>query len=163
LVGLEDPDLALRPRVAASVLRPLDRLRAPFDLRSHAHRVASAAHLHAQRAVLDAGREVALDGDGAGAGPGCRWKGGPAGAPRHVELHARLHEERDAVLDAPEDLEAEALAFGAGFRPRLEPEKAALLAPRPRHCVAVERQIDETDLRGNAQRLRHPRPREAAG
>ena len=81
----------------------------------------------------------------------------------HLELEAGLDEEGDTVLDVAEDLQPEALALALRLGAGPQPEEAGLVAPRPGHALAVEAQVHEADLRGDAQRLGQSRPGEAAG
>ena len=163
LVGGEDPHLARGPGLPRRLLRQADRLRAALDARLDAHGVAAAAHLHAQAVLLDARRQVARDGHGNRARQERSRERDLPRAARHLQLEARLDEERDAVPDAAEDLEPEALAFASRLGAGAQPEEAGLVAPRPGHGLAVEAQVHEADLRGDAQRLGQARPGEAAG
>ena len=162
LVGGEHPDLARRPGLDGRSLRQRDRLRAAFDPRVDAHGVAPAAHLHADRVLLDARRQIARDRDGHRPRQQRSRERDLARAARHLELEARLDEERDAVADQAEHLDAKALALAVRLDAGAQPQQAGRVAPRPRHRLAVEAQVHERDLGGQAQRLGQARPGEAA-
>ncbi len=119
----------------------------PSMRESTRERVAAAAHLHAQRGVLDARRQVARHGDRRRSRQERSLERDLPRAAGDLELEPRLDEERDAVADPAEDLEPEAVALAVGLGARAEPQQPGRVAPRPRHRLAVEPEVDEADLR----------------
>ncbi len=128
LVGGEHPDLARRPGLLRRLLRERRSpsggpRRAPRRSRSSGRRAPARAARPSRRAP--AGRPSTATGTVPGrSAPGSVTS---RARPGHLELEARLDEERDAVADpCRKTWSAQALAFAAASRRRPQPEEAGL-------------------------------------
>ena len=147
LVRLEHPDLALGPGERL-VLGRLDTRRAQLgdravDARDYRHLEAPAANLNAQSSVgVEAGGQPAAHRHWRRTSEQHAVEPRLARLARNLQRQGRFHEERDAVADAPEHLDTQALPVLAPLGASAQPEHPAALAARRSDPATIDREIE---------------------
>ena len=165
LVRLEDPGLVRRPgrNVPTIFASPYLRLR-PLDSPFDTHEEGAGAKLNAEGAIP-------FDPCGQTAADRCRNQAGQkrsldqrlAGSPGDFQSYSSLDLKRNRVADLSKHLDPEALGLGRLSLALPKNQEPLLVASRKGNSHAADRDGDDSGLRRNTERLRHPGPGELPG